>query len=410
MNFHLVTPFGDIEPFLALGAALRAAGHGGTLLAEPRHQTAAAQAQLAFAPLARTGIDAGGNGLAATTPAAAEEVRELESLYGELSPGLDELLRSTLARLPEHDVLVYSHSFPFLKCAAGKLGRKSAALVFSPENVPSVEKGPAETRPAPAWAPKFYRRFESTRAWMAKQKQLDAVVNRATATALQAHGLAPLSGFLFAPADRALITVSPALFPPAAPVTDKYVHTGFLRWDAPMDEHLADLAPVVKVEQTGQALPVLAMDSGKNDFPRLLAKWPKGAPLVVLTTDAVAIADRQRPEILFVHGVPRELLFSLATVVIHDGGAGATAAALHAGRPQLIIPQLASQQHWARAAKQLGVAKILPRPGWADALPAAMAEVLRDVTMPRRAVECASLIRAENGAAQAVRELEKLKV
>jgi len=408
VNFLLVTPLGDIDPFLALGAALRGAGHGATLLAETRHQAAAAQAQLAFVSLPPNHPGLGQNRSPEKRPEAIDEVQELETLYEELAPGLDGLLRATLACLPEHDVLVYSHLFPFLKCAAGKTGRKSAALVFCPENVPSVENSPADASPAPTWAPQFYRRFHHSRAWRAKQKLRDAVVQRTTGAALKTHGLAPFTGSLFAPADRALIVLSPVLLPPTAPLPKNHVHTGFLRWDAPVDEHLADLAPVVKAEQTGQPLPVLAMDSAKIDFPRVLAKWPQGALLVVFTSEAVAIADRQRPEILFVHNVPRELLFSLATMVIHDGEAGTTAAALHSGRPQLVIPQLAGQRYWAQAVKNLGVAKILPRPGWADALPAASADVLRDVTMPRRAVECASLIRAENGAAQAVRVLEIL--
>jgi hypothetical protein len=35
-------------------------------------------------------------------------------------------------------------------------------------------------------------------------------------------------------------------------------------------------------------------------------------------------------------------------------------------------------------------------------------EVLRDISLVRRAIECAVVIRAENGAANTVRELEKL--
>ncbi len=404
MNFLLVTPFGDIEPFLALGTALRAAGHGATLVAESRHQTVAAQAQLAFASLPNSEIGPGAHG----TTTATDEVQELEMLYRQLAPCLGEFLRTTLARLPEHDVLVYSRVFPFLHGAARQAGRKSAALVFCPGTVPSVEKGPEHSPPVPAWAPKFYRHHRNTRSWMAEQNSLDEVVNHATASTLKSLGLEPFAGFLFNPADRALVAISSALFPPLGPWPKKYAGTGFLRWDAPVDEHTADLAPVVKSEQTGQPLPVIALESLKEDLPGLLAIWPRAAPLVVLAPDAGVVADPQRPEILFVHEVPRELLFSLATVVIHDGGPGATAAALHAGRPQIIIPQRTDQFHWARATEKLGVTKILPGAGWAAALPAAIAEVLRDITLPRRAVECATLIRAENGAALAVRELEKL--
>jgi UDP:flavonoid glycosyltransferase YjiC (YdhE family) len=168
------------------------------------------------------------------------------------------------------------------------------------------------------------------------------------------------------------------------------------------------LARVVAVERSGVPLPVLALDPLRPDLPRLFAAWPRGAPLVVQSTEVGVIADPQRPEIIFVGEIPRELLFTHASVVIHDGGADTTSAALHAGRPQIIIPQLDDQFYWARATAALGVATILSRTDWPESLPPALAAILRDASLPRRAVECATLIRAENGAAQAVRELEKL--
>jgi len=408
VNFLLVTPVGDIEPFLALGAALRAAGHRATLLAAPRHQTTAAQAQLAFAPLASAGDGKTGHEVSAQIPATAGEAEQLEIFYQSLVPVFGDLLDAVIARLPAHDTLVYSQLFPFLKNAARKAGRKSAALVFCPNKVPFANLGPADTPEPPAQAPNFFRRRQIAVAWWNAQSQLDAVVNRHAGEALRARQLGRFRGFLRDPGDRALIAVSPALFPPPGMLPEKYAGTGFLRWDAPVTEQTAALARVVAVERTGQPLPVLALNLAKEDFVRLLAAWPRGAPLVVLTDDANFADAPPRPEVICVGGVPRELLFSLAAVVIHDGDSAITAAALHAGRPQIIIPQLVDQLYWARTCKKLGVAKILPRAGWPEALPAALAEVLRDATLPRRAVECATLIRAENGAAQAVRELEKL--
>ena len=403
MNFLLVTPIGDIEPYLALGAALRAAGHGATLLAQARHQSAAAQAQLTFFPLA--GEDRGNE---AEDLGPSDELDELKNLYERLAPRLGELLDATLGRLPEHDMLVYSHLFPFLKCAASKAGRKSVALVHSPENIPSADYGPGGSAPAAAWVPKFFRQRRNHRAWAAKEKLLDDVVNRALGAAMNARGLAAFSGFLFEPADLALVAVSPALLPPRGAWPSRFVSAGFLRWDAPVNELTAGLSRVVTLERTGQPVAVLAYPLTEKDFPGLVANWPPGAPLVILTQNAALAENPQRPEILLVHDVPRELLFSLATVVIHDGGAGATAAALHMGRPQIVIPHRASQNYWAHVVEQLGVAKILPSADWPKLLPAALADVLRDVTMPRRAVERATLIRSENGATRAVEELEKL--
>lgn len=40
--------------------------------------------------------------------------------------------------------------------------------------------------------------------------------------------------------------------------------------------------------------------------------------------------------------------------IVHHGGAGTTAAALHAGKPQVIWPFGVDQPYWARRMKTLG--------------------------------------------------------
>jgi vancomycin aglycone glucosyltransferase len=41
--------------------------------------------------------------------------------------------------------------------------------------------------------------------------------------------------------------------------------------------------------------------------------------------------------------------------VVHHGGAGTTTAAAVAGAPQVIVPQLVDQPHWARRVAELGI-------------------------------------------------------
>jgi UDP:flavonoid glycosyltransferase YjiC (YdhE family) len=416
MRFLLATlgSTGDVDPFLALGAALRQAGHRVTLLAHPRHQAGAAHAQLDFAPVPSMVGAPDYSALSANlleTPNPRERLEQLHDFYAKLTPGLCSLLDATIARLLDHDVLVYSSGHSFLKNAARAAQRQCAALVFCPSQLPQPDRTPHNAPALPAWLPGFWRQLRRRRAWRADEAQHDARVNRHLGAVLQAHGLGRCQNSALDPADRALVTVSPALFPPPEPLPKKYGCTGFLRWKPAVAEPSADLARILAVERTGVPVPVLEIDTLQYDFPRLLAAWPRGAPLVVRSDESSAIGDSSRPEIIFVGEVPREPLFTLASVVIHDGGSATTAAALHAGRPQLILPHQdrGDQLYWARATESLGVAKILPRAGWPESLPQALATVLRDASLPRRAVECATLIRAENGAAQAVRELEKLK-
>jgi len=405
---------GDVFPFLALGSALQNAGHQVTLLANSSYRPAAATAQIDFAPVprARRGPDLGK--VIAEMLETPNRLEQLEKLYAGLAPVFGDLLDETRARLPEHDVLVSSYLFPFLKNVARGTGKKCAVLVFCPNNVPFADAGPEDAPKEPLRTPKVLRRLHHRLGWSIGQKLLDGIVARQAGPALRARGLGKFRGFLRDPADRALVTVSEKLFPPPGPMPKKYIHTGFLRWRPAMNENAtADLARVATIEKRGGPLPVLTFGSmapadAQAQFARLLAAWPRGAPLVVQSGGVEWPVAIERPEILVIGPVPHEALFERATLVIHHGGAGTTAAALHAGRPQIIIPHLGDQYYWAKEAQKLGVAKVLTRETWPENLAMMVAEVLRDIKMIRKSMEYAAIIRAENGAEQAVQELEYL--
>jgi vancomycin aglycone glucosyltransferase len=416
MRFLLATlgSTGDVHPFLALGAGLRRAGHRATLLASPRYQAEATRAQLDFAPVPPTGAEPDLSALISRMMTTPNRLTQLDILYSGLRPVFGPLLDETMARLPDHDVLVTSYLFPFLKNAARAAGRPCATLVFSPNNIPCARTAPEDAPAPPAGLPDVFQELHHRVAWRIGGRLLDKIVQRHAGAELQARRLGRFRGFLRDPADRALVTVSPALFPPPGFPPDNYRYTGFLRWSPPADERAtAELAQVRALEQTGAPLPVLTLGSmapaaAREIFARLLAAWPQGAPLVVQSGWAGWQADSQRPEVLVIGAVPHDQLFAHATIVVHHGGAGTTAAALHAGRPQIIIPHLGDQFFWANATQALGVAKVLPRATWPEALKDTLETLLRDVALVRRVTDCATQVRAEDGASQTVGELVKL--
>ena len=63
----------------------------------------------------------------------------------------------------------------------------------------------------------------------------------------------------------------------------------------------------------------------------------------------------------YVGSFPYEQLFSLSVAAFHHGGSGSVAAAVRAGIPQIILPTVFDQQHWAERMQWLSVAKILSR-------------------------------------------------
>jgi len=53
--------------------------------------------------------------------------------------------------------------------------------------------------------------------------------------------------------------------------------------------------------------------------------------------------------------VNQQALFPRMAAVVHHGGAGTTTTATRAGAPQVIVPQIVDQPHWARGVAELGI-------------------------------------------------------
>ena len=102
--------------------------------------------------------------------------------------------------------------------------------------------------------------------------------------------------------------------------------------------------------------------------------------------------------------VNHQALFPRVAAVVHHGGAGTTTAAALAGTPQVIVPQVVDQPHWARRVAELGIgaAHDGPAPTF-DSLSAALGTALSVETRERARV-VAGRVRTD-GAAVAARML-----
>ena len=114
---------------------------------------------------------------------------------------------------------------------------------------------------------------------------------------------------------------------------------------------------------------------------------------------------RELPDSVFKTGeVPHSWLFPRMAAVVHHGGAGTTAAGLRAGVPAVIVPYFADQPFWARHVHQLGASPVpIPREQLCAAkLAAAIRSALKNDQMKTTASQLGQQIRGENGVAQAV--------
>lgn len=113
--------------------------------------------------------------------------------------------------------------------------------------------------------------------------------------------------------------------------------------------------------------------------------------------------------VLGVSSTPHRALFPRMRAIVHHGGAGTTAAAAWSGRPQLVVPHLLDQHFWASRVERLGVGpKGLPIQHLTSESLAGSLSAALDPAMEQRASELGARLRATDGLAEAVRHIEEL--
>jgi sterol 3beta-glucosyltransferase len=107
---------------------------------------------------------------------------------------------------------------------------------------------------------------------------------------------------------------------------------------------------------------------------------------------------------------PHDWLFPQVSAVVHHGGAGTTAAGLRAGKPSLIVPFIADQPFWGAVVHQIGAGPqpIAQNKLTVENLTQALREMADSSAMRQRAEAVGTQIRAEDGIARAIQVLERI--
>ncbi|KAH0468121.1 hypothetical protein IEQ34_003154 [Dendrobium chrysotoxum] len=113
-------------------------------------------------------------------------------------------------------------------------------------------------------------------------------------------------------------------------------------------------------------------------------------------------------------------LFPMCAAVVHHGGSGTTAAALHAGVPQILCPFILDQFYWAERLCWLGVApeplerqNLVPDNNDATSIKKAADKLTKAInlalspTMKEQALKIAESLSVEDGVAEALRVLRE---
>lgn len=123
----------------------------------------------------------------------------------------------------------------------------------------------------------------------------------------------------------------------------------------------------------------------------------------VLVQRGSGLEDARTDHVLFVGDLPHELLFPWVAAVVHHGGAGTTAQALRAGRPQLVLPFTMDQPFFGRRVHEIGVGA--PPVPTSRATPERLRSALTTALHQRvvsRAAELGQVVAAEDGVGGAV--------
>jgi sterol 3beta-glucosyltransferase len=402
---------GDLQPALALGIGLRAAGHAVRVIAHPRFAPLAGAYNLPFAPLAgdqhelfgRADLRAALRSDAGPLRSAAATLRYLKAarpLYAAMLTSAWEAAQGAgaiVVGLPTHwaDQIARALGVPCIWGLAQPAGRTA---IFPSPLLPIP-------RSLGAHANRLTHTIVEYAAWL-PWRDLLARWQRDT---LRLQRPPAIGWPKRTAADLLLYAFSPQVVPPPPDWPPRAHVTGY--WFLPPDAGYtppADLAAWIAAGERTIYLGFGGMSVHAD------AEWPARLALalaeqgrrVVLAAPGAA----PHPNIFPIGDISHDWLFPQLAAAIHHGGAGTTATALRAGIPSICVPFGVDQHYWGGrvAALGCGPAPLPQRSLTAARLISAVAHVVAEPHYAATAAALGVQIRSEDGVARAVELIELL--
>jgi sterol 3beta-glucosyltransferase len=399
---------GDIQPFIALGNGLMAAGHTVTVCTSEDYRALVETHGLGYAfmdnallHLSRAVLDGQGNTVA---------------LMRQMGPAMQRTIEDEwrAAQAIGPDVIVYHPKMLGSYHIAEKLGIPLLMAIPLPCYTPTrafphpflatLRLGGWFNRlsyPIVGLSSAMFigmtNRFRTRALGLPPQRRLADLLVRADGSPIP----------ILYPYSPALLPV-PADFPQHVHVTGAWFLERPAAWrpDAALERFLDAGPPPVYVgfgsmsgkQAAGRARIVLEA-LAETEQRGLLARGWGGLEAAELP-DTVHVIDT----------VPHDWLFPRMAAVVHHGGAGTTAAGLRAGKPTVICPFLGDQGFWGMLvhARGVGPQPIPQRRLTVPRLAAAISAAVHDPGMEQRAAELGVQLQMEYGVAKAVALIERV--
>jgi sterol 3beta-glucosyltransferase len=399
---------GDVQPFIALTTRLQAAGHDAVLAAPGLFGDLAAAHHVPFVPL-----DLDMNQVGAMV-AGQHGLRHLVRFCQSMGRRAAGVLPGVMAAADRGaDLVVHHPVLPIGQHLAELLGVPAVVAQPIPVLVPTGEF------PSTAWPyrlprilnrPSYRAVRHLTGVWC--RKDIDRWRRDVLALPPRRGQHDPLRS-----SDGTPVTVlhgfSPHVLPRPADWPSTAHATGY--WTLPAAPGWSPSRKLEEFLDYGDPVVYLGFGSMPSPDPERLAAAMVTA---VRQAGARAVVASLSPELrrllpasrfLVIRSVPHDWLFPRVQAIVHHGGSGTTAAAVLAGRPQVIWPFGGDQHFWSRRMATLGVAPpALPvRSLTAQTLTTALNHALGDRSLAVQAARLGARVRAEDGTGEAVSYLEK---
>lgn len=351
---------GDLFPFLRIGLALRGAGHRVSFLGPVQHEPFVRDAGLPFhglpadpAVLDHPDLWHPTRGFGVVWEATRPAMAAVPAFIDTLPPDENCTMLVHPLALPEADL-----------CRAARPGLRIAAAFLAPSNLPTVHD-PLMLGPwrVPRWVPHGVRR----RLWrMLGARFIDPIALPDVNAARSAAGLAPMNSLIDTIGTIADLSIAlfPHWFAPTPPDWPRpLVRSGFPLFD-PAPEAGLSSELLRFLGQGGRPL-VFTPGTGNRQARSYFAHAVEAARLlgeraVFLTPHRDQLPDDLPRHVLWQEYVPLRALLPQVAVLVHHGGIGTTAEALHAGTAQLVVPLAHDQFDNGARVEALGVGLSLP--------------------------------------------------
>ncbi len=400
--------YGDLHPILGVALALKARGAHPVIASHPDYAAKVEAAGLDFHPCGPSFQDLKvGLGL---TPAAVIDrmARDQAFLHRHfVAATLDAWIEAMTPVVEDADVVVgtslaygadivaQTFAKPFVTAAL------SPAILLSALDPPKWPGAPLILKPKNAWA----RGINRTVLALGKRKMASALsgVNAAYRRA----GLAPDAGVAgVVSGHMTLALYSPLLMGPQSDNPPNTRIVGFPFYDSENGRPVA-LDPKLDAFLGAGPPPVVfslgsvVVHDGEAFYRTAIAVAAalKQRCVVLCGLDSPLLGVDFGPDVCMAAYAPHSLLFPRVRAIVHHGGIGSTGQALRAGKPQLITPAFVDQFDNGWRCERLGVAKALNYKDWTkERATRALKLVLESPAMAARAVDVATAIARETGA------------